>query len=121
VSADERGGMIRAEPSALIGYRSDRVSLPNTATGSRVKMRPAGTSQLVRDLDYAVRVLINAQAGQSVPNGKLFTIDFDVCEGQAAVTPSDFGCQVDSCGSSAGPIEGCTCVVTLPDASLGGP
>jgi hypothetical protein len=106
-------GSLPSVVSALVGYRSDHVSLPNTGTGSRVKMRPTGTSQLVNDLNYALRVLINAQAGGSVPSGKLFTVDFDYCQGQPAVTPADFGCQVESCGSSAGPIEGCR-VVVLP-------
>ena len=99
-----------------VGYRSDRVSLPGTgsAPAARVKMRPAGTSQLVNDLDYAVTVLIQGQAGGTVPSGKLFTIDFDTCQGAAAVTPADFGCSIESCASSSGPIDGCTCTVTLP-------
>src|SRR4030095_16015648 len=100
--------------SALVGYRSNHVSLPNSGTGTRVKMRPAGSSQLVSDLNYAVRVVLNAGVGSSIPSGKLFTIDFDSCQGQSPVTPADFGCQIESCGSSTGPIEGCTCSVAAP-------
>ena len=107
-------GTLPSVSSVLVGYRSNRVSLPNTGTGARVKLRPMSTSQLVNDLNYALRVVINASAGSSIPSGRLFTIDFDSCSGQAAVTPADFGCQVESCGSSAGPIVGCTCSVTLP-------
>jgi hypothetical protein len=98
----------------LVGYRSNRVSLPNTGTSARVKLRPTGTSQLVKDLDYAVRVVLNASAGSSIATGRIFTVDFDSCQGQAAVTPADFGCQIESCGSSTGPIDGCTCTVVLP-------
>jgi len=109
-------GSTASAVSALVGYRSDRVSLPGSGSGaaSRVKMRPSGTSQLVNDLNYAVRVLIQAQAGGSIPNGKLFTIDFDSCQGAAPVTPADFACTIESCGSSFGPIDGCSCTVTLP-------
>ena len=99
--------------SALVGYRSDRVSLPGSggSPSSRVKNRPTGTSQLVNDLNYAVRVLIQGQSGVTIPDGRLFTIDFDSCQGAMSVTPADFGCQVESCGSSFGPIAGCSCVV----------
>ena len=102
--------------AALVGYRSNRVSLPGSGSGaaSRVKGRPSGTSQLVNDLNYAVRVLIQAQAGATIPNGKLFTVDFDSCQGAMPVTPADFGCQIESCGNSFGPIDGCTCTVRLP-------
>lgn len=102
--------------SALVAYRSNRVSLPGTggAATSRVKNRPSQTSQLVNDLNYAVRVLIQGQAGVTIPSGRLFTVDFDSCQGAASVSASDFACTLESCGSSSGPIDGCTCTVTVP-------
>jgi hypothetical protein len=100
--------------STLVGYLSDRVSLPATGATSRVKNRPPNTSQLVNNLGYAVRVLISAQAGASISDGQLYTVNFDSCAGAQPVTPADFGCTVESCGSSFGPIDGCTCVVRLP-------
>ncbi len=106
-------GSAPSNVSALVGYRSDRVSLPSSAS-SRVKNRPAGTSQLVTDLNYAVRVLISASSGNVIPSGRLFTVDFDSCHGAMSVTPADFACQIESCGSSFGPIDGCACTVTLP-------
>jgi hypothetical protein len=69
---------------------------------------------LVNDLNYAVRVVVNAQAGITIPNGRLFTVDFDTCQGTAAVAPADFACTIESCGSSFGPIEGCSCTVRTP-------
>ena len=106
-------GSVATVTSALVGYRSDRVSLPGSGAspGSRVKNRPPGTSQLVNDLNYALRVVIQANTG-SIPDGRLFTVDFDSCSGQPAVTPADFGCQIESCGGSFGSISGCTCTVT---------
>jgi hypothetical protein len=108
-------GSSASATAVLVGYRSDRVSLPGSGSmaGSRVKMRPAGTSQLVNDLNYAVRVVVQANSG-TIPDGKLFTIDFDTCQGASPVTPADFGCSVESCGSSFGPIDGCTCAVVTP-------
>ena len=100
----------------LVGYRSDRVSLPGSggAAAARIKNRADMTSQLVNDLNYAVRVLIQAQSGAVIPGGQIFTVDFDSCDGAAPVSPSDFECIVESCGSSFGPIDGCTCVVSPP-------
>jgi cysteine-rich repeat protein len=111
-----------SSPSAvavLIGYQSDRVSLPGTgsAAGSRITGRPSGTSQLVNDLDYAVRVTIVGSPGESIPTGQLIVVDFDSCTGAPAVSPADFGCIIQSCGSSFGPIDGCMCTVTLPMAT----
>lgn len=105
---------MRATAARTAGYRSNRVSLPGSgsAAGARIKNRPSGTSQLVNDLNYAVRVLIQGLGGATVPNGRLFTIDFDSCQGAMSVTPADFGCQIESCGSSFGPVDGCTCTVT---------
>jgi cysteine-rich repeat protein len=99
----------------VIGYKSDRVSLPSAAT-SRVKNRPPGTSQLVNNLGYGVKVLLSAQAGNTVPNGQVFTIDFDSCAGTDPVTPAYFGCTVASCASSSGPIDGCVCSIASPEA-----
>lgn len=110
-------GTFPANVSTLVGYISDRVSLPATGASSRVKDRPPNTSQLVNNLGYAVRVLISAQAGASIPDGQLFTVNLDSCTGAQPVTPADFGCTVEGCGSSAGVIEGCICVVRLPSAA----
>ena len=100
--------------SALVGYRSNRVSLPGSGSGpsARIKLRPSGTSQLVNDLNYAVRVLIQGNGGVTIADGRLFTIDFDSCQGTMPVTPADFGCQIESCGNSFGTIADCTCTVT---------
>jgi hypothetical protein len=50
----------------------------------------------------------------AIPSGQLFTIDFDSCDGAAPVNPSDFGCIVESCGSSFRPVDECTGVVSPP-------
>jgi hypothetical protein len=98
----------------LVGYRSDRVSVPTSRTGSRITDRPADTSQLVSGQGYAVRVVLSAQSGSTIPAGHAFVVHFDSCSGADPVADADFGCTVQSCGSNAGPIDGCTCTVTGP-------
>jgi cysteine-rich repeat protein len=107
-------GAVPANISVLIGYRSDHVSLPAVGLGPRFKNRAANTSDLFNNLSYAVRAVVSEAAGGVLPDGQLFTVDFDTCAGGALVGPSDFGCTVESCGSSFGPIDGCTCVVRMP-------
>jgi cysteine-rich repeat protein len=93
-----------------VGYKSDRVHLPNgLAAGARVKNRPQGSAQIVNNLGYAVTVVLT---GTALPNDQVFTIDFDTCAGAEPVMAMEFGCTVDSCGSSNGTIDGCTCNVT---------
>lgn len=97
--------------TVLIGYKSDRVSLPGTRTavGSRVKNRPSSSIVTANDLDYALRVVVTRQG--SLSPGRLFTVDFDSCRDAAAVMATDFGCAVEGCASSFGTVEGCTCSV----------
>ena len=92
----------------VVGYRSDRVALPASGAATRIKNRPPGSSVLVNVVGYGVDVVL---LDNPLPSGQLFTIDFDSCDGAPLVSSADFGCQVASCGSSEGPIEGCTCVV----------
>jgi len=97
--------------TVLVGYRSDRLSLPEDAA-SRVGDRQSGIAALVTDLDYGVRVILNTHPGTSVSSGQLFTIDFDSCQGAPPALPTDFGCQVESCDTLFEHIEGCECFVT---------
>jgi hypothetical protein len=79
---------------------------------SRIKNTPPATIVGVTDLDYAVRVVLT-RSTQLTP-GAVFTIDFDTCQGAAAPTAADFGCNVTGCASSFGNVDGCTCAVTNP-------
>ena len=45
------------------------------------------------------------------PNGLFATVRFDRCSGAPAPTAADFGCTVEACAGSGGPIAGCTCTV----------
>lgn len=125
--------------TALVGYRSNVVSLPGKGTGScvggsndgkactsgvdcpnglcqqpraRIKNTQSGSIVGVNDLDYAVRVV--ATRSSPIAPGRIFSVDFDTCQGAAAPTAADFGCAVSGCASSFGPIDGCTCTVVTP-------
>jgi len=123
--------------TALLGYRSDRVSIPGSGTGSckggskdgkacstatdcpsgqcvvpkgSVKNAPPASIVGVNDLDYALRVVVTRTT--RITPGTIFSVDFNTCQGAAATSLADFGCSVQGCASSFGPIDGCTCTVT---------
>ena len=125
--------------TALVGYRSSVVSIPGKGTGSckggsndgkarsggadctggqclqpksRVKNTPPASFIGANDLDYALRVVVTRSS--QIAAGRLFSVDFDTCQGGPAATLADFGCTVEGCASSFGPIDGCTCTVVTP-------
>ena len=125
--------------TALVGYRSSVVSIPGKGTGSckggsndgkacsggadctggqclqpksRVKNTPPASFIGANDLDYALRVVVTRSS--QIAAGRLFSVDFDTCQGGPAPTLADFGCTVEGCASSFGPIDGCTCTVVTP-------
>jgi hypothetical protein len=97
-----------------VGYRSDRLSLPGTgmekSVHSRIKSPPGGSMLVTNDQDYALRAV--ASGTKAIPAGRLFTIEFDRCEGAPAPTVADLSCAVDACASSSGPAQGCHCTIT---------
>jgi hypothetical protein len=101
--------------TTLLGYRSNRVSLPGSASAVSVRQRvtfppPIPNTVAINDFDYAVRVVVGRTAGL-VSDSLLYSVKFDTCQGAPAVTAADFGCTVEACAGTGGPIEGCTCSV----------
>jgi hypothetical protein len=101
--------------TTLIGYRSNRVSIPGSGSVTSVRQRvtfppPLPNVGSVNDLDYALRVVIGRNAGLS--NGLLYSVRFDTCQGAPAVTAADFACTMEACAGGGGPISGCSCNVT---------
>lgn len=101
--------------TTLVAHRTDILMIPGTGIGptvvQRIGSRPSGSSLIANDLDYAVRAVLNRTAG--LDNGRIFTIRFDVCQGETA-TAADLACTVEGCSGSFGLIDGCTCSVALP-------
>jgi len=117
VQFDGPAGTTPLTSTVLLGYRSNRVSIPGTGGATTVRQRVTFPSPLpntigVNDLDYALRVVVGRTAG--IADGLLFTVKFDRCTGAPAVTVADFGCNVEACAGGGGPIVGCTCHVTVP-------
>ncbi len=111
------GGVVPSSSTVVVGYRSDLVSLPGSGQGqasvnARIKNLPSNSSRTTNDLDYALRVVVSRGAG--VPAGRLFTIDFDTCQGTSAPAFTQFGCTVEGCGGSTGTVPGCACEVATP-------
>jgi len=101
--------------TTLLGYRSNRISIPGTGMVNTVRQRvtfppPLPNTIGISDLDYAVRVVVGRTNG--IPAGLLYTVKFDTCQGAPAVTAADFGCTMEACAGAGGPITGCTCTVT---------
>jgi len=109
-------GQMASGVTVVIGYRGAVVSLPgmgvSSAVGGRVKNKPANSIAAVNDLDYALRVVLSRSAA-FVP-GRLFTVDFDSCEGAPPPQGEDFGCSVEGCSNTFGDIDGCLCTVSVP-------
>ncbi|HVM96124.1 MAG TPA: hypothetical protein VMT89_07030 [Candidatus Acidoferrales bacterium] len=102
--------------TVLVGYRSGTISLPGTGAastvGARVKNKPSNVIAAVNDLDYALRVVLSRST--TIPAGRLFTVDFDGCQGAVAPTAASFGCHVEQCANTFGNVQGCTCSVAFP-------
>lgn len=109
-------GQTASSGTFLVGYRSNRVSLPGSGSAStvrgRVKNTPGNTLVQVNDFDYALRVVLSRAGG--LPQGRIFTVDFDSCQGATAPAASDFACAVEGCAGQFGPLAGCACSVVIP-------
>ena len=100
--------------TVLLAYRSSVVSLPGTGSmaSSRVKNRPSTTIVTVNDLDYALQVGLSRSS--PLPVGRIFTVDFDSCDGAPRATAADFACSVTRCEAAGAAVQGCACTVTVP-------
>jgi hypothetical protein len=103
--------------TALIGYRSNLVSIPGSGSATSVRQRvtypaPPPNPQTPNDLDYAIRLVIGRSAG--LPEGLLATIRYDRCQGAPAPTTQDFSCTIEALAGVGGNIEGGTCAISVP-------
>lgn len=110
-------GSVPTTVTVLVGYQSDLVSLPGSGNATTVRQRityppPPPFPQEPNDLNYALRLVVGRSAG--FPNGLFATVRFDRCQGAPAPLAADFGCTVEACAGTGGPIVGCTCTVTTP-------
>ncbi len=98
--------------TAVIGYRSDRASIPGSGTAGLARVTfpsPQPFVRSARDFDYAIRV-VGIRTG-SFPEGPAFSIRFDGCTGQPDPNPLDMACTIEGCAGSGGSIVGCECSI----------
>ncbi len=101
--------------TVLLGYRSDRLSLPGRGADASVRERLTDTPDhaivAVNDLDYGMRVVVGRS--QPIGSGRLFMVRFDACGSAAAPAATDVACTVEACATVFGPAQDCSCAATL--------
>lgn len=98
----------------LVGYRSDRASLPAAAGASTIARvtwpNPQPFVRGATDYNYAARV-VTVRTSPIDLGLPIFSVTFDSCIGQPAPDAAILGCIVEGCASTGGPITGCTCTI----------
>lgn len=99
-----------------VTYDPALLRLPETGGGTAVRTRlkasPGGAMLTPNNEGDALRIVAAKGGGLSV--GPLAAVEFDRCAGARSPQPADLRCQVASCAGAGGPVDGCTCTVTLP-------
>jgi hypothetical protein len=111
-------GTIPTSATMLIGYRSDRLSIPGSGASRDVRGRvsaepPAPFVFTPNDLDYALRAIVIRTS--PMEQGRQLTVEFDACSANGATT-SDLACTVEGCSGAGGPIQNCSCEIVAPFA-----
>jgi hypothetical protein len=111
-------GTIPTSATMLIGYRSDRLSIPGSGASRDVRGRvsaepPAPFVFTPNDLDYALRAIVIRTS--AMEQGRQLTVTFDACSADGATT-TDLACTIEGCSGAGGPIEGCRCEVVAPSS-----
>jgi cysteine-rich repeat protein len=101
----------------LVDYPEGQVSIPGSGNDSSVRMHitnvPSGAFSTPNDLDYALREVV--ASASALPPGRLFTIDFQDCQGASAPAPGDFTCMVEDATDPFGnTVTGVSCAIESP-------
>lgn len=103
--------------TVFLEYPDGTVQIPGTGTdasvGVRVINRPAGFLPTFVDRDYGLRGTLSGS--RAFPSTRIFTVNFDDCQGAAEATPQEFNCTVlEAANLQFQNVTGVTCSVTLP-------
>jgi cysteine-rich repeat protein len=104
--------------TVLLRYPDGVVRIPGFANDSSVLDRitnlPDNAFPTPNDLDYALRLVLFSVDGSGFPAGRLFTVQFDTCQGATAPAVSDFRCTVENAADTNNDtVNGAACAVTL--------
>jgi cysteine-rich repeat protein len=111
-------GVDLAGLTVFLRYPDGVVKIPGTASDPQVQNRitdlPDGTFSTPNDLDYALRLAIFTPDSSAIPIGRLFSVQFDGCQGAAPPSAADFSCRVEQAAdTNSNTVSGVTCTVTL--------
>ena len=116
VAVDLAPGQDLAGVKVVLDYPENAVGIPEFENRPEVKARvadvPAPFMSAPNDTDSE---LIMAIAGMAaLPQGRIFTVDFDRCQGTPAPRASDFTCTVPEASNPKGElVGGATCTVEI--------
>ena len=101
----------------LVNYPEGQVSIPGSGNDSSVRSHitnlPSGAFSTPNDLDYALREVV--ASASALPPGRLFTINFQDCQGASPPSPAGFTCTVEDATDPFGnTVTDATCTVTSP-------
>ena len=100
--------------TVLVDYPEGKVGIPGSGGEATVKSSitnlPAGALGTPNDLDYAVREVVASFS--PIPEGRLFTLTLQDCQGVTPPAASEFSCRVEDAADQLGlPVDGVTCTV----------
>jgi hypothetical protein len=103
----------------FVDYPDGKVSIPGLGNQASVTGRilniatASGVNGVPNDLDYGLIEVLGSLS--PIPTPRLFTINFDTCQGAPAVTAGDFSCSVKNASDTDGnDLTGVTCTVVVP-------
>jgi hypothetical protein len=111
------GGLAVAGVTVFVDYPEGQIVIPGTGGATSVKQSisnvPQGAFSAPNDLDYALRESVASSS--ALPEGRIFTVQFQDCQGATPPTPADFTCTVESASDPDGnSVPGVTCSVSAP-------
>lgn len=119
VSFTPPAGVDLAGLTVFVRYPEATVRIPGRANEAAVQDRignlPDNTFSTPNDLDYALRVVVFSPDSSPIPAGRLFTVQFDTCEGTTLPQAGEFHCHVESAADTSNtPVADAMCAVALP-------
>jgi len=111
------GGLAVAGITVFVDYPEGQVVIPGSGGATSVKQSitnlPQGAFSAPNDLDYALRESVASSS--ALPPGRIFTVQFQDCEGATPPTPADFTCTVESASDPDGnSVPDVICSVSAP-------
>ena len=100
----------------VVEYPDGLLNLPDNQNLDKLKARvgrlPANSILGVSQRDKTLRVVLGKTP--SLPNGELFTVEFDRCAGAQPAATRNFSCTVETAANSFGDVSNVACSLYVP-------